>query len=442
MRLAVLALSAAAISGCSWLGGSGHYTAQPGCYNAGVASYGHQQTGYQYGYAQGGVGCVGGAYGGQHYGAQYGAQAYGAQGYGAQGYAPQMASAQGMPGQAMAQGYAAQSYGMNPQMAAPNMAGFNGVGATAAGGYQATATTLGAAAPYGAAVSTQQISGQYGQAPYGQGAGVQTVVGAPIYVPQPYPAPYLVPQVRQPICCGGGGRVSGGGVMPFGLEVFVGTELNSSGEIFTKKSDGPPDGDFTIDTRVGEIDPIGYDDAFGNAKTIGLALAKDISPSTTLLGSISHSQSEGQTVESYTTVEPGTWAGGVFTPQPGTAPRELDGTFSDLELTTIEGGVRQYVGHDPSFRPYVGASGGFTHNNDVQFTQTFNDDGSFYGTRRFVDSGWSPTAAATLGAEMAVSPRAAIGIESGVRWRGSMDSGAPSEDRVTIPLTLRGRLAF
>jgi hypothetical protein len=79
MRLAILALSAAAISGCSWLGGGGsqqaHYT--PGCYPASGGGHGYQQAGYQhhYGYAQG-AGCAGGIYGAQSAGAGYGTDAF------------------------------------------------------------------------------------------------------------------------------------------------------------------------------------------------------------------------------------------------------------------------------------------------------------------------------------------------------------------------------
>jgi hypothetical protein len=230
--------------------------------------------------------------------------------------------------------------------------------------------------------------------------------------------------------------------MPFGIERFAGTEFEASGNLLTKKSFGPPDGDFSIDTRVGAIDPIAYDDAFEGTKTIGAAITYDLSPNTTLLGSLAHGVAEGKTVNDYTTVQPGTWAGTTFTPAAGTTPRGLDGTFTDLETTTLEAGLRHYVGAPQGVRPYVGATAGFVHNGDVQFTQTYSDDGTYYGEREFIGSGWNPTASATLGAELALSPRAAVGVESGIRWRDDMNSSAPSEDRISIPLTLRGRLSF
>ncbi|MEM9599951.1 MAG: hypothetical protein AAF926_02910 [Pseudomonadota bacterium] len=438
MRLAILAISAAALTGCSWYGSQSHYGTPPhmaGCQTAASGQGGMQ--GYQhmsYGYG-GTVGCQTGAYGQTgHYGAGQAYQPYGATGYGFQTYGAQSMAGQGMAGQGViGQGFAGQNYA-GQSFAAQGLT----VQGQGVGGFQQPVTTLGATAPFGAALTTQAGGAFAGGAV--AGGGVQTVVGAPIYVPQPYPAPYGVPQLRGPVCCGVTG--GGGAGMPFGVELFVGTELDSSGKLFTKKSSGPPDGDTSIGIRVGEIEPISYDDAFGTPTTIGGALSYDVSRNTTVLGAISTSSAEGQTVTNYTTVQPGTWAGTTFTPDAGSTERGLDGTFSDLDLTTVEAGVRQYVGHDPAFRPYVAATAGITHNNDVEFVQTYNDDGTFYGQRRFIDAGWSPTASAVLGTELALSPRAAIGVEAGVRWRDNMDSAADSEDRITIPLTLRGRLAF
>jgi len=59
-----------------------------------------------------------------------------------------------------------------------------------------------------------------------------------------------------------------------------------------------------------------------------------------------------------------------------------------------------------------------------------------------IDSGWTPTAAGIIGAEMAVGPRAAIGVETGIRWRDDLDTNVKSEDRWSIPVSLRGRVAF
>ena len=404
MRLAILAISAVAVSGCSWVGGGKH----------------HKKSAA--------VDCV------PAYGAQYGAQAYQAPAYGYAGGPVQCANGSYSVGHTGAHGYAHAGY---DQAYAPH-AQYQGYGAQGYGAMAQQPTTLSHAAPYGAAVGNpygQNVVGtQYSDGQFVQGAGVQTVAGSPVYVPQPYGAP----QLRGSDCCG----PSVQGAMPFGVEVFGGTEFNVSGDFFTEKPSGPPDGDYTQNINVGEIAAISYDDAFDQAKVIGGSLAYDVSRNTTVLGTVSYSESEGQTVEGYTTVQDGTWSGTTFTPATGSTARALDGTFSDLKLTTVEAGIRQYVGNKHKFRPYVGATAGFTHNNEVEFTQTYSDDGTLYGQRQFADSGWNPTASAVLGAELAVGPRAAIGIESGVRWSDNFDTGSESDDRISVPLSLRGRLAF
>jgi hypothetical protein len=298
-------------------------------------------------------------------------------------------------------------------------------------------TTLGTNAAYGSAVYGQNVVGtQYANGQYVQGAGVQTIQGAPYYVPQPYPAYYGVPQLR------------GVGVaLPWGFELDGGTGFDIGGDVFTDKPSGPADNDESTGIQVSAIDGISYGDAFGNAKSIGGTLAYDASRNTTLLGRVGYSQANGQTVHDYATVQNGSYSGGVFTPG-AAAPRSLDASFSDLEQLSLEAGVRQYMGGGVGFRPYVGATAGFIHNNDVDFTQTFADGDAtptgsvVYNEQEYISSGWNPTAAATIGAEMAVGPRAAIGVESGIRWSDNMNANLDSEDRWSIPLKLRGRVAF
>jgi hypothetical protein len=262
------------------------------------------------------------------------------------------------------------------------------------------------------------VNGQY----------VQNVVGAPIYVPQPYAQPFGVPQLR-----------GVGAALPFGFEVFGGTEFDVGGNLITGKDAGPADGG---GGRAGGFEDITYSDAFSKGRTLGGAVTYDVNRNTTLIGSVAYSDQHGQSVPRGS-FESGSYdSSGNFVPDAGASARDLTGTFSDLKQYTIEGGVRKYMGHGYGFRPYVGATAGFTHNNDVNLTQTFDDDGSLFGEQKFIESGWNPTAAGIVGAEMAVGPRAAIGVESGIRWRDNLKSVAGSEDRISIPVKLRGRLAF
>ncbi len=468
MRLAACALSAVLLSGCSWLGMGGQssgYGVANGAYGANCdvsyAQYGQTSYGGAYGYNA--AGCADGAYGvGQGFGAQgYGAGAYGqgfagAAGYGQAGFGQagfgQAGFGQAGLGQA---GFGQAGFGQAGLgqagfgQAGVGQAGFGqtgfGPGGVSAGlaaqgigsgfgantVYSGGATTLGAGAPFGAAAfGTNVVGTQFANGQFVNGAAVQNVVGAPIYVPQPYPAPFGVPQLR-----------GVGAALPFGFELFGGSEFNVGGDIIADKSEGPSDGG---GGRAGAFEAVSYSDAFSDGYSIGAATTYDISRNTTLLASAAYSNKEGQTVDTGSfqsgVYDPVT---GAFTPDIGSpTPRSVSGTFSDLKQYTIEGGVRQYVGNNLGFRPYVGATAGFTYNNDVTLTQTFDDDETVFDENTFIDSGWTPTAAGLVGAEIAVGPRAAFGVETGLRWRDNLDANSGGDDRISVPVKLRGRLAF
>ena len=448
------ALSAVLMSGCSWLGMDSYSTSASGaqyCPPSNCAAYGT------------------GAYGAQGYGAAYAAQGYAAQGYGATG----MVGGQGVAGYGGAVGAGAAGYGMgglNGYGAAGGPAGVGYAGAygvNTQGGLGAygngTVTTIGGAAPFGAAVGVEGLRGTYGAQQYagvygqnvvasqyanGQvlaGTAVQTVQGAPIYVPQPYGVPVGVGAA-------GFGGTAVGAALPWGLSLFGGTDFDVDGDIRAKGA-GPAFAGFDADgnptysttTEVGDI-ALSYDDAFKPSKRIGLGLERDLNRTTTVFGQASYAKADGDTAEGYTTVTNGTYdAAGVFTPGVGETPRSLDATFSDLETYTAEVGLRKYVGAPAaSIRPYLGASAGATYNDDVTFVRTYSDDGTVFAPEQtIIESGWNPTAAGIIGAEMAVGHRGAIGIESGVRWTDNLDVvDGGGDSRITVPLTLRGRVAF
>ena len=474
MRLAVCALSAVLLSGCSWLGMGGSnagYGQAGGAYgvNCGPMGAGYYNGGGAYGAAggcgvAGGYGVAGNGFNGA--GAGYGAAGYGAAGYGGQaGY-----GAAGYGGQsAYGAGYGAGMSGVGAGLAANGVGGGYGANGYGIQGFQGAygagggVTTLGSSAAYGQNVVGTQYSGssaaygqnvvgtQYAGGQYVQGAGVQTIQGAPYYVPQPYPAYYGVPQLRGAACNGG----NCGAALPFAIEAGVGTEFDIGGDLFGGKEAGPNNADETAATgRVGELDSFGYDDAFKKGVSFGGNLAYDVSRNTTLIGGVGYSKRGGKTFDNGTfqsgqydgagNFTEGTYSStGVFTAG-ATAEEVVTAEFSDLEEWKIEGGVRQYMGYNPTFRPYVGATGGFTHNNSVDLTQT-SAGGTLTAdanTQEYIDSGWRPTAAGVIGAEMAVGPRAALGVETGIRWRDNLDTNVQSEDRWSIPVSLRGRVAF
>ncbi len=482
MRLSIVALSTVLLSGCSWMGSGGGYGygdsysyGQGGAYGcapmAGGAAYGNQAYGFQGG--QGGAGCAGGAgynvaYGGAGGAGMYGvggAGAYGAGGglrgaHGVNGYGTGLQSAgtamygaggagmygagagaggagmygagTGMYGAGTGMygagtgGYGAATglYGAGTGLGTGIGAGLGGVGTgittlgSGAGVYGTGSgiTTLGSVAPYGAALGgIQTLPG---------GGTVQTVQGAPIYVPQPYPAYYSAGGGGGGYYYSGGGY---GGALPFGLELGAGQDFILDGDIFpgdVAKTD-PISG-----LTVSDIDAIGYDDAWGNAKGADLTATYDVSPNTTLLGRVGYSKADGNLLN-------------VGTVSDGIVTEDFYVEYSDLEQYTVEGGFRHYMGQPTGMRPYVGATAGFTKTEDVTLTQssaTLVDPAVF--TQTYVDGGWSPTASGVVGAEWAVGGRSAIGVETGIRWTEALDSNFVSDDRISVPVRLRGRLSF
>lgn len=437
MRLVACAFSAVLLSGCSWFGGGGNaYQYGYGASDCGQVQYGNGAAG-AYGY---GAGCAGaGSYAvagngyGAGYGAGYGVNGYGTgvgtgalglrggvQGAGASGYGYGQAGYGGV-------GYGATGYGATSSGYGTQGAGYGYAGTTAT-----TGTVLGANAGYGSAVGGAQyvnggqVAGQWvnGQwvagTTYGGGA-VATVQGAPIYVPQPYPAYYGV---------GVGGGLRGvSAAMPFGLEAGIGTDIAIGGDIFPGAPSKP-----SGTNHISSLPAISYKDAYKNGVAYDMTATYDLDPSTTLLGRIGYKNAEGERMK-------------VGTITDGNITEDLYAKWTDLEEVTLEGGVRKYMGGwnnaMTGLRPYVGATAGFTHNSSVNVIQ---DSATLapaaLNTQQYIAAGWNPTASGVVGAEMQVGPRTAIGVETGVRWTDGPKTNLGSDDRWSVPLRLRGRVSF
>ncbi len=497
MRLAACALSAILLSGCSWLGTGGNhgqfgYGAGAGAYGVNCApgqgfsqgyTQGYQTQGYQaydpscsgYGVSQaayGGAGAYGqagfggaGAYGQNPYGAGvagygpaggagFGQAGFGQGGFGQAGFG-QAGFGQGGVGQAGfgpggfgqagfgQAGFGPGGFGVTPGLAA------QGIGGGFQGGqvFTSGATTLGAGAPFGSAFGQNVVGGQFANGQFVDGQLVQNVQGAPIYVPQPVGVPFFTN-------VGGfqGTQFRGGSALPFGFEVFGGQEFDIGGDGLSGRERSPSDpgvGGAPSTGVAGAFDDVSFNDAFSDGYTIGGAVTYDVSRNTTLIASGAYTGKNGRTVDTGSFI-PGTFADPLnptladFTPGVGEVDRDLTGTFSDLDQYTIELGARQYFGNGLGIRPYVGAQGGFAYNNDVTLTQNFVDDGTvFSGPTNFIESGWRPTAAGLVGVEAAIGNRAAVGVETGLRWRdGLRGDQIINDDRFSIPLSLRGRVSF
>lgn len=435
MRLAVCALSAVLLSGCSWLGSGGHQ-----------ANYGHQAGGA---YGVSNVGFTG-AYGQVGYDqsgySQYGQTGYGQAGYGQTQYA-QAGYDQSAYGQttygASAGGYAQDSYGQQGAYG-QNSYGQSVYGQANYG--QGTAYAQGNAyGQQGNAYGQNVVGTQLSNGQYVDGAYVQNIQGEPIYVPQPYAAGGACCGYQQPVrvesgCCSYQTGLRGGSAaLPFGFEAGIGTSFDIDGELFPGKGAGPAldeNGQPDPNRLVSATPAISYKDAFENGVSYDLATTYDISPSTTVLARVGYSEADGKDFSLGEATENGV-----------TAP--ITGRLSDMEQYTIEGGIRKYVGGFNNgltgLRPYVGVSGGFTHTNDLTLTQTsaaFNGGAGGSESQQYVEGGWTPTAAGVIGAEYQVGARTAIGVETGIRWTDDLQTNVQSDDRWQVPVRLRGRVSF
>ena len=144
--------------------------------------------------------------------------------------------------------------------------------------------------------------------------------------------------------------------------------------------------------------------------------------------------------------------------------------FTDMERYDLEVGGRYYfdpIVKDQAHRtltPFIGASVGAAHHNSQSFDITQNqvfyerafesttdprtlDTYNVPGPRQTVDlynAQWVPTGRVTAGMEWQLTPKAALALESGVTFEGARDyaNGAKGDNYVSIPLTLRGSYNF
>jgi hypothetical protein len=249
---------------------------------------------------------------------------------------------------------------------------------------------------------------------------------------------------------------------------------------------------------------ISYDDAWATPASLKAGLEYIVSDKTTVFATGGYSYSEGnagdvvsvdatlyrqETAQAYAPVLDG---GGVAIPGafvPAGAPTvnttyipnqriaTFAYDFSDLKRYDLEVGARHYLNpivKSEGYRtvtPFVGASVGASHVNAVDFTstqtQTFYQrafDGETEGltyavptavnSRRLYDSAWLPQGQLNVGAEWQITPRTALALESGVRVQGARDyadfvnaagetvSGAKGDMNISIPVTLRGSFNF
>ncbi len=137
-------------------------------------------------------------------------------------------------------------------------------------------------------------------------------------------------------------------------------------------------------------------------------------------------------------------------------------SVSDYEAWGGEIGLRQYFKPTngyivKSVRPYVEGRVGVSRVNDIQFENVTIDGAPRAAgtTIGLYENSWVPTAAGLVGIETPVARYTTVGIESGLRYQGGLESDLETfgpgsnfgglnnnRGRWSVPLTIRGRYRF
>ena len=234
--------------------------------------------------------------------------------------------------------------------------------------------------------------------------------------------------------------------------------------------------------------PVDFNDVYSTPIRLAGGVEYIVNPNTTVFANAGYSHSDGEGVE------PISFNGSIYRLEssqdfiadpasPGnfiesSAPpienlRELDPQvintvslqFSDLKRVDFEIGGRRYfepIVRDQGFKtltPFIGASIGASYYDDVSIDITeaqtdyeaaFNGDGdprvsaaAPVGVDLF-DSQWVPSGQLNAGVEWQVTPKTALAFESGLKFEGSLDflNGEDSDTNIIIPVTVRGSYNF
>lgn len=231
-----------------------------------------------------------------------------------------------------------------------------------------------------------------------------------------------------------------GALSRWNLEGSVGQEYMVGGDFSTPDEVTPIAGQ-----RATELS---MKDAFeaGMRYELGGSYALNPNRKLTLMGSYTHA--EGKDVEIWNRDAP---------------PLAINGKPSDYESYGVEAGLRQYfkIQQAPivgSLRPYIEGRVGAAKVKDIEFENYRNTGGPLPGPAPVYDGGWVATGAGLVGVEVPVFKRATLGLETGIRYRSSLDGNrtrfgpggaAPflenfnnGSENWTVPVSLRGRYRF
>lgn len=212
------------------------------------------------------------------------------------------------------------------------------------------------------------------------------------------------------------------------------------------------DGDFTTPGDVAALaaltpGDISMKDAYDDGTRYELGFSKALNPNRKFTVMGSYATADGNDV-------------GVGT-LAGPPANTLRGTASDYERYGIEAGLRQYFRPTPaplvrSLRPYVEGKLGAAKVKDIDLENARDNVGAVNGgTIAMYEGGWVPTAAGMIGVEAPIFKRATLGLETGIRYTGKLDTDTTyfnggnvlnginnGSESWTVPVMLRGRYRF
>lgn len=261
----------------------------------------------------------------------------------------------------------------------------------------------------------------------------------------------------------------------------------SSGSIVqTIYTAGPRDSSSTALYDRKSVPNLSFDDAWSTPVGVAIGGEYIMSPRNTLFANFGYTVSAGESkktadvtatlYQQVTTQEYDTDTLAAIGPQvtnvsfiPDEQIATFRSQFSDMKRYDLEVGGRHYF--DPlnksnglnTVTPFVGATVGASHYNEVSYTtdqkqrfyqQAFNDptgeDTQFYEidgnetTVGLYDSQWVPTGQLNAGVEWQVTPRTGLAFETGVRVEGARkySNDEKGDKNVAIPFTIRGSYNF
>lgn len=443
MRLAICALSAVLLSGCSWLGGLG----------IGGGQYGNQQANA-------------GKYEGRYHSKKarhHAANAYGGQHNPCVVYSPQQPVPQGCNPASVTMGTA----GGFPQQ--PNFGG--GYGAHTSGGYGSHADVASQQSAHyqprkdklrkprfrgslslGLEKSNSGSLLDYARAPFDPVAG---------YTPSDYDQGTVFQDAAT--------RTS---------DLYTGDARDRDNTALFPSPSATPYDEVSMPT-------ISFDDAYSTPARLAAGVEYIMSPKTTVFANAGYTHSEGESGKTASVIgtvyndviEEPLDAAGV--PIPGAGIRnsrfipeqvlaEFSYNFTDMNRYDLELGGRHYfdpIAKNQGFKtvtPFVGASVGASHYNAVSYTVAQNQlsyqfafadpaPSNLYSeisgpdTRvDLYDSQWVPSGQLNAGMEWQVTPKTALAFETGVRIEGAREysNGSKGDKNIAIPVTIRGSYNF